>query len=510
MRRFFQLCGILLLAFIIFSISADTYPDSMQVPERSDVEPTPILTPAIQVEDRPYHAVIQYGNPEVIKDNSGPLYTYIRFPQSGGPTDDVISNWARNLHFGVQTEFIAMQENEPGAIGEINVHFDSYLVDYRYAGIFQEGEFSYTLDPLIPPEEVIKTFNIDLLHNTFLESRDILDYSKMDEIIEILRERLIVEYPGIERHLGFVDETWFNILVISDIGIIVVLDKFNNLLPEMYGTITATLPYEVLDDVLLIRKDPPLTPPPASEPLPDHSDTVDTYDDPEDTDDTDDPEDIDDTEPSVSPQSNNIDRSMPIIALTLDDGPGVYTNQFLDLFEKYNIRVTFSTIGNLVNTQEEALIRAIDLGHEVIGHSWDHKNLAKLPADAVSKQITDTSNIIEEVTGTNVKLFRPPYGAVSDTMREVSRDLGFSMIYWTLDPRDWDTKDPETIYHYVLNNIEDGSIILSHETYRTTLLAYQNIIPELLLRGYQFVTISELISLKSVEMEPGDVYPMMR
>jgi len=519
MRRFFQLCGILILAFVIFSISSDTYPESMQEPKVPVVEPTPSPTPVIDVYERPYHAVIQYGTPNVIKHNSGPLYTYIRFPQGGNPTDEVIYNWAHDLFDEVTAGFRSVQETEPGAIGEINVHFDSFLVDNRYAGIFQEGEYSLTLDPSTPPEEVVKVFNIDLLNNTLLDSTDILDYSRADSILELLRTRIIFEHPDTERFLSFIDVSWLNYLVISNDGIFVILDK-HRLLPDTFDTLIITLPYDDLGDALLIRTEPPLdavptpvptqTPMPSPTPDPDLDDDEDTDDDDTDDDDTDDDEDSVDTEPSVPPQSGNIDPSGLIIALTFDDGPGVYTDQFLDLFERYGIKVTFCVIGNLVNSQEEALSRAVSLGHEVIGHSWDHKNLAKLSEEAVGRQITDTFNVIEEVTGTDLKLFRPPYGAVSDTMREVSRELGFSMIYWTVDPEDWNTDDSDAVFHAVMNHVTNGSIILSHEIYKSTLAAYERLIPELLIHGYQFVTITELLRLKSVNLEPGEVYPMMR
>jgi len=506
MRRFFQFFGFVILAFVLFLVSSDTYPELMTVPEPEPVS-TPSPTPVISVDDNIYHAIIQYGTPEIIKHNNRPVYAYIRYPQGGNATDEVISNWAHTLYKDIMADFQAIQQTDDSAIGEINVHFDSYLVDNRYAGIFQEGKYSLTLDPLIPVGEVVKTFNIDLANNTFLDSTDILDYSMSDSVLEILRDRMMAEHPETERYLAFIDASWLNLLVISNDGIIVILDK-NRVLPEMFDTLTVILPYEDLGDALLIRREAPLTPVPSPTPTPDNSETDDPdQDDPDPDPDQDEP---DDSEPSVPPQSGSIDPSKPMIALTFDDGPGIYTDEFLDLFEKYGVRVTFCVLGNLVNTQEEALARAVSLNHEVIGHSWDHKNLAKLSAEAVEKQISDTFNIIEDVTGTDVKLFRPPYGAVSDTMRDAARELGFSMVYWTVDPEDWNTRDSETVKHAVINGTVDGSIILSHEIYKSTLAAYEGIIPELLQRGFQFVTISELLKHKFGDLDPGEVYPMIR
>jgi peptidoglycan/xylan/chitin deacetylase (PgdA/CDA1 family) len=103
-------------------------------------------------------------------------------------------------------------------------------------------------------------------------------------------------------------------------------------------------------------------------------------------------------------------------------------------------------------------------------------------------------------------MFRPPYGAVSDTMRDVAHELGFAIIYWSVDPEDWNTTDSEAVFDSVMQQTKDGSIILSHEIYKSTLIAYQRLIPELLSRGFQFVTVSELLSYRIGELTPGDVY----
>jgi len=163
-------------------------------------------------------------------------------------------------------------------------------------------------------------------------------------------------------------------------------------------------------------------------------------------------------------------------------------------------------LGSLVNTQPEFLTHAISIGCEVIGHSWDHRNMAKLSADDVRKQITDTSDAIEAVTGIAVPLFRPPYGEVSVTMREVSESLGFSIVNWSVDSWDWSISDSNNIYYTVLQRVKDGSIILNHDIHEATLLAYKRLIPELLLQGYQIVTVSKLLEIKFEEPVPGHVY----
>jgi len=286
--------------------------------------------------------------------------------------------------------------------------------------------------------------------------------------------------------------------------------EYDVFLPASYGTLSIILPYEDLGSALLIRTEPPLeaAPTPHPSPEPDQQAQQDGDEHDEDYDEDHDEPPPDEQQPQdVPPQSGNIDPSRPMIALSFDDGPGVLTNEFLDLFEQYGVRATFCTIGNLVNTQSEALARAMSMGSEVIGHSWDHKNLAKLSADDVRRQITDTSNAIASATGEPAILkFRPPYGAVSDTLRDVAAELGFAIIYWSVDPEDWNTKDSDAVYNAVMQNVKNGSIILSHEIYKSTLEAYRRIIPDLLTQGYQLVTVSELLYHTHGELTPGHVY----
>ena len=478
-----QLTGVLVLALVLYSTSAIALPQSMHVPDtvpKKEADPTP--TPIIR-ENKPHSATIEYGSSEVIKNNDGPLFTYIRYPQGGNPTDSVIYDWAHQFYNDRVIEFELHREEEPGALGEINIQFDSYLVDNRYAGVYESGEYNYSL--AMPVEIITETFNIDLSTGRFLENSDILDFSQIESIIApLLRNRFIAEHPSTYTYLNFIDETWLGKTVIARKGIMVIIEKDTLLLN--FDTLTVTLPYDELGSALLL--DINTFPAPNPAPNPNQTNTGGTDDGTE------------------SHFIDSVDQSKPIIALTFDDGPGTYTNDFLDLFEEYGIRATFCVVGNLVNTQPDTLARAVELGSEVIGHSWDHKNLAKLNPDDVRKQLVDTMDAIEAATGTRVLMFRPPYGESNESMKDVAAELDMALISWSVDAYDWDTKDVDAIYNAVLHNVENGAIILSHETYKSTLEAYKRLIPDLLDLGYQIVTVSELFFIKYGTPEPGRVY----
>jgi len=490
----------------------------MQVPEPVIEDPHIDLEPVILL-DEPNHAIIQYGRPEIIKDNDGPLYTYIRFPQGGHTTDTVIFEWAHSMYNQISLEFHQLHDADPNTspseeIGEINIQFNTFLIDNRYVGVFQSGEYSYYL--AMPPEEIIETFNIDLENRTFLDTTDILDFSQSERIIELFNERILIEHPDTEYSLAFVDETWFSSVFIAQNGIVVILEQ-GAFLPNTFPTLTVTLPYEDLGSALLIRSQPPLSAPPT----PDFDISIPTdtqqfeYDDFTDVDGenytdeyndeyTDDS--ANEATASVIPQFGDIDPSLPMIAITFDDGPGIFTEELLDLFELYGVRVTFFTVGNLIDANSDSIARAANAGHEIAGKSWDHRNMAKLSAENVAEQITDTSSTIEAITGTSVPFFRPPFGAVSQTLRDVAEELGYSIVTWTFDSYDWDTKDADEVHRTVLDAIRTGAIVLNHEIHISTLEAYRRLIPELLELGFQFVTVSELFYHTDTVLQPGEVY----
>ena len=144
-----------------------------------------------------------------------------------------------------------------------------------------------------------------------------------------------------------------------------------------------------------------------------------------------------------------------------------------------------------------------EIGCELGNHSYDHPNLANLSADGVKKQIGDTNSKIKKIVGEEATVMRPPYGAISATLRE---NAGMPLILWNIDTLDWKTRNAKTTVDMVMKNVDDGDIILMHDIHTESVDAAIELIPKLLEKGYQLVTVSELAAYKNVTLENGEKY----
>ena len=195
------------------------------------------------------------------------------------------------------------------------------------------------------------------------------------------------------------------------------------------------------------------------------------------------------------------------IAITFDDGPSRYTSYILDTLEKYNARATFFVLGNRVHSRADIVRRAAELGNEIAGHSWNHRDFSRLVADAIRQQITDTNAAIEYVLGEPPPpFFRPPYGVVTSRVRRVAEEFDYAIVNWSIDPRDWQNRDPDLIYYLVMSRAVDGAIVLLHDIRPYTKEAIERIVPSLINRGFELVTVSELLDYFFDEIIPGEVY----
>lgn len=202
-----------------------------------------------------------------------------------------------------------------------------------------------------------------------------------------------------------------------------------------------------------------------------------------------------------------------IIALSFDDGPHPeYTIQILDLLKQYNVKATFFVLGMHAESFPDIIRREVSEGHEIGNHSYSHVNMRKASKKVIKEEFEKTQQIIYSISNIRPKLFRPPYGNYNDEVIEVVSSDDSYVVLWTFyqDSKDWSNPGVDVIINTTISKIQNGDIILFHDyVYKpksNTVEALKRILPELIEEGYQFVTISELISLSNERQVLSNYY----
>jgi peptidoglycan/xylan/chitin deacetylase (PgdA/CDA1 family) len=134
------------------------------------------------------------------------------------------------------------------------------------------------------------------------------------------------------------------------------------------------------------------------------------------------------------------------IALTFDDGPNpAWTPRLLDVLAEHGVKATFFMLGSRAELEPELVRRVAGEGHLIGNHSWSHPNLSRTAAPEVREELTRTSAVLEQLTGEQVRYFRPPFGARRPVVFKIARELGLTPVMWNAMTRDWSEKDPEKI-----------------------------------------------------------------
>ena len=189
------------------------------------------------------------------------------------------------------------------------------------------------------------------------------------------------------------------------------------------------------------------------------------------------------------------------IALTFDDGPHPrVTNKILDVLSKYGVKATFFMVGENVKNYPDTARRVAREGHEIGNHTYTHPHIKNMSADELMSEMVKCDKIIKENTGvSSVKLFRPPEGVIDSAVKAISSEKGYSIILWRVDTRDWAGTSVNEIKSNIDKNVVAGDIILMHDYISKkchTVEVLDEIIPMLIGKGYEFVTVSELIGQK--------------
>ena len=198
-----------------------------------------------------------------------------------------------------------------------------------------------------------------------------------------------------------------------------------------------------------------------------------------------------------------IDKNKKMVALTYDDGPSIYTPRILKTLKENNSVATFFVVGNRVPTYSDTVKKAHDMGCEIGNHTYEHKSLPNLSETEVKRQISKTNKEVKKAIGEKPVIMRPTGGA---TNTNIKKWVGMPSIIWSVDTLDWKTRNADSTRRAVLNRVKDGDIVLMHDLYSATATASETIIPELVRRGYQLVTVSELAECRGGMKETGAYY----
>lgn len=203
---------------------------------------------------------------------------------------------------------------------------------------------------------------------------------------------------------------------------------------------------------------------------------------------------------------DNIKEKKPLkyVALTFDDGPSSFTEEIIDLLQKYDYNATFFVLGNKLNLNyKDILKKSIKNGNEIGVHGYSHRSFTKMRQATMEEEITKTKKYIKNLTGYESTLVRPPYGNITKTIKNYN--LG-PYILWNNDTLDWKLRDSNKISSRLINSIEDKSIILMHDTYLTTFKALEIILPYLKENNYVVTTVSKIYELNGITLENNKSY----
>jgi len=203
------------------------------------------------------------------------------------------------------------------------------------------------------------------------------------------------------------------------------------------------------------------------------------------------------------------------VALTFDDGPhAVLTPRLLDslqtLKKSNNIaaHVTFFVMGVKVAMHPQILKRAVEEGHEIANHVWNHPVMTQIPWEDMKSQLYHTSEAIYNATGKFPTVMRPPYGKTTNPINgRILKEIHLPVILWSLDTLDWQRPSVDQIVSKAVQKSKPGTIILCHDIHPNTVEAIPILVKQLADQGYSFLTVTEMIQKYSPKSLGGNAAP---
>ncbi len=193
------------------------------------------------------------------------------------------------------------------------------------------------------------------------------------------------------------------------------------------------------------------------------------------------------------------------IVLTFDDGPSpIWTPLILDELKKAHVKATFFMIGHHVQKYPEVARRVAKEGHTIGNHGYSHSVLLYYTLEELEEEVKYSEHVIKEATGQVTRYFRPPKAWLRKSEKDKINQMGYNIILWSLNSKDWVAFSYRTIVRYLVRHVHNGDIILFHDSggvfkaeggdRRQTVAAIPILIKRLRKKGFEFVPIEEILN----------------
>ena len=404
-------------------------------------------------------AIRTFGSTATVSRSEGDFTYSLTYPVTGiAAADERIKGWVQDTLRAFEADYNEFHQGTPGA--SYTVEYQAISLDSRYKSVLLFGEYrvkEWTCETLL-------TLNLDAVTGQIIDSGTIFsaDPMRAQFCLESLAAKLM-SYPT-DGYVIKPDASWMKYAVLGSEGVQLFLPK-GLYTPIGMGTRYILLRYNLIGECVGLDSQ------------------------------------------AIRNHIRTIDPSKPMIALTFDDGPSDETDRILNVLAEYDSRATFCVVGNKVESYAGVLKRTIAGGNEIASHTWSHRRLTELSAAGIRSQLERTNEIVAQVTdGYQIKVLRPPYGKFNKTLRSVCAEMDLVIAEWEIDTLDWNNRNANKTYNNIMKGARDGVIILCHDLYETTATAVERAIPDLVNKGFQLVTVSELLSFHKDGPKPGTVY----
>jgi peptidoglycan/xylan/chitin deacetylase (PgdA/CDA1 family) len=196
-------------------------------------------------------------------------------------------------------------------------------------------------------------------------------------------------------------------------------------------------------------------------------------------------------------------RKVKCVALTFDDGPGPQTGTLLDTLIKEKVPATFFLVGNMVKNEQKMAKRIAQTPGMTLGnHTMSHPNLRLIGITKATKEMTENTKLIKQVTGVQVRYLRPPYGSHNSATDAVAKKLGQAVVNWSAGALDWQYNTADKVIAATMPQLAPGAIVLAHDIHPWTIKAVPTLIKKIRAKGYTLVSLDDILGTTS----PGKTY----